>query len=116
MPLNNIQELEKLVNSELTSKIKKSEIAFNELIIETDVDNLFSIIQFLKSNDDCKFKQLIDLVGADFPEKDKRAFMTDFIAFISRAAFMAFIAGRGDADFIAFIAAIKPLQQQQQQQ
>ena len=72
MPLNNIQELEKLVNSELTSKIKKSEIAFNELIIETDVDNLFSIIQFLKSNDDCKFKQLIDLVGADFPEKDKR--------------------------------------------
>ena len=40
MPLNNIQELEKLVNSELTSKIKKSEIAFDELLIETDVDNL----------------------------------------------------------------------------
>ena len=72
MPLNNIQELEKLVNSELTSKIKKSEIAFDELLIETDVDNLFSIIQFLKSNDDCKFKQLIDIAGADFPEKDKR--------------------------------------------
>ena len=31
MFLKNIQELEKVVNSELTSKIKKSTIAFNEI-------------------------------------------------------------------------------------
>ena len=67
-----IQELEKAINSELTSKIKKSTIAFNELLIETDVENLFNIVQFLKSNDNCKFRQLIDIAGIDFPEKDKR--------------------------------------------
>ena len=72
MFLKKIQELEKVVNSELTSKIKKSTIAFNEILIETDVDNLLNIIQFLKSNDNCKFKQLIDIAGIDFPEKDKR--------------------------------------------
>ena len=69
---NNIQELEKVVNSELTSMIKKSLISFDELLIETDVENLFTVIQFLKSNDSCKFKQLIDIAGIDFPEKDKR--------------------------------------------
>ena len=69
---NNIQELEKVVNSQLTSKIKKSLISFDELLIETDVENLFTVIQFLKSNDSCKFKQLIDIAGIDFPEKDKR--------------------------------------------
>ena len=72
MLLKNIQELEKTINSELTSKIKKSTIAFNEILIETDIDNLLNIIQFLKSNDNCKFKQLIDIAGIDFPEKDKR--------------------------------------------
>ena len=72
MLLKNIQELEKVVNSELTSKIKKSTIAFNEVLIETDIENLFNIVQFLKSNDSCKFKQLIDIAGIDFPEKDKR--------------------------------------------
>ncbi len=72
MLLKNIQELEKTINSELTSKIKKSIIAFNEILIETDIDNLLNIIQFLKSNDSCKFKQLIDIAGIDFPEKDKR--------------------------------------------
>ena len=72
MSLKNIQELEKVVNSELTSKIKKSTITFKELLIETDVENLFNIIQFLKSNDSCKFKQLIDIAGIDFPERDKR--------------------------------------------
>ena len=51
MLLKNIQELEKTINSELTSKIKKSTIAFNEILIETDIDNLLNIIQFLKSND-----------------------------------------------------------------
>ena len=72
MLLKDIQELEKVVNSELTSKIKKSTITYKELLIETDVENLFNIIQFLKSNDSCKFKQLIDIAGIDFPERDKR--------------------------------------------
>ena len=72
MFINDIQELEKAVNSELASKIKKSTISFNEIMLELDVENLFSIVQFLKSNDNCKFKQLIDIAGVDFPERDKR--------------------------------------------
>jgi NADH-quinone oxidoreductase subunit C len=65
-------ELEKLVNSELTSKIKKTIIAFNELLIETNEEELISVIHFLKSNDKLKFRQLIDIAGVDYPEEDKR--------------------------------------------
>jgi|TARA_B100001741_G_scaffold311567_1_gene312997 NADH-quinone oxidoreductase subunit C len=72
MFIKDIKELEKVVNSELASKIKKSTINFNELMLELEVENLFSIIQFLKSNDNCRFRQLIDIAGVDFPEKDKR--------------------------------------------
>ena len=72
MHTKNIQELEKVVNSELTSKIKKSNIDFNEIMLETEVENLFSIIQFLKSNEKCKFKQLIDITAVDYPDQDTR--------------------------------------------
>ena len=65
-------ELEKLVNSELTSKIKKTIIAFNELLIETNEEELISVIHFLKSNDKLKFRQLIDIAGVDYPDEDKR--------------------------------------------
>ena len=64
--------LEKLVNSELASKIKKTSINFNELLIETSEEELINVILFLKSNDKLKFRQLIDIAGVDYPEEEKR--------------------------------------------
>jgi len=67
-----LNELEKLVNSELTSKIKKTIVEFNELLIETSIDELISVILFLKSNDRLKFRQLIDIAAIDYPEEEER--------------------------------------------
>jgi len=67
-----LKELEKLVNSELTSKIKKTSIAFSELLVETSEEELINVILFLKSNDKLKFRQLIDIAGVDYPEEEKR--------------------------------------------
>ena len=67
-----LKEVEQVVNSELTSKIKKTLINFNELLIETTEDELIQVILFLKSNDKLKFRQLIDIAGVDYPEEEKR--------------------------------------------
>ena len=72
MTNSNYQELEKIVSSELTSKIKKSSVDFNELMIECNIENLIDTIQFLKSSDKLKFKQLIDIAGVDYLDSDKR--------------------------------------------
>tara|TARA_B100001996_G_scaffold162358_1_gene123821 strand:+ start:719 stop:1330 length:612 start_codon:yes stop_codon:yes gene_type:complete len=72
MTSKRIFELEKIVNSELTSKIEKSSINNDELLIEIKVEELINAINFLKSNDLCKFRQLIDIVGIDYPEEEKR--------------------------------------------
>ena len=69
---HNLQELEKLVNSELTSKIYNSLIEHNELLLDINPDELINVIIFLKSNDNCKFRQLIDIAGVDFPQEEKR--------------------------------------------
>ena len=67
-----LKELEKLVNSELTSKIKKTTINFNELLVDTSEEELINVILFLKSHDKLKFRQLIDIAGVDYPEEEKR--------------------------------------------
>ena len=72
MTLDKLQKLEKLVNSELASKIQNSIIEHNELLIEINDTDLVEVIQFLKSNDSFKFRQLIDIAGADYPEEEKR--------------------------------------------
>ena len=71
MPIT-IIDLEKIVNSGLTTTIKKSEINFDQLFIDVDVENLMSVILFLKTNDKCKFRQLIDITATDYPGKEKR--------------------------------------------
>ncbi len=65
-------DLERTVNSGLTTTIKKSEINFKQLFIDVDVDNIISTILFLKTNEKCRFKQLIDITAVDYPEKEKR--------------------------------------------
>jgi len=67
-----LKELEKLVNSELTSKIKKTTITFNELLVDTSEEELINVILLLKSHDKLKFRQLIDIAGVDYPEEEKR--------------------------------------------
>ena len=70
--ISKLQNLEKLINSELSSKIHSSSIDNQELLIEIGENDLVDVVQFLKLNENCKFKQLIDIAGVDYPENDKR--------------------------------------------
>ena len=67
-----LTDLNKLLNSELTTKIRDSFIENDELLINLDPKNLYSTILFLKTDHKCKFKQLIDILAADYPEEEKR--------------------------------------------
>ena len=67
-----LNDLEKTVNSGLTTAIKSSKINFGQLSIDIDTEDLISTILFLKTNDKCRFKQLIDITAVDYPEKEKR--------------------------------------------
>tara|TARA_B110000438_G_C15500375_1_gene515419 strand:- start:58 stop:666 length:609 start_codon:yes stop_codon:yes gene_type:complete len=69
---NNLIDLEKKINSTLTTNIKKSEINFQQLYIEIELKNIISTILFLKTNEKCNFKQLIDITAVDYPQNEKR--------------------------------------------
>ena len=67
-----ISDLEKKVNSSLTTVVKKSQINFSQLFIDVNVEDIISTILFLKTNKECKFKQLIDITAVDYPQREKR--------------------------------------------
>ena len=67
-----ISDLEKIVNSGLTTNVIKSEINFGHLYLDIDVKDIISTILFLKTNDKCRFKQLIDITAVDYPNREKR--------------------------------------------
>ena len=65
-------DLEKIINSGLTTTVKRSEIIFGHVSIYINVEDIISTILFLKTNEKCKFKQLIDITAVDYPSKEKR--------------------------------------------
>ena len=67
-----VNDLERTVNAGLTTTVKKSQINFNQLFIYIDVEDVISTILFLKTNEKCKFKQLIDITAVDYLQKEKR--------------------------------------------
>ena len=71
MPIT-VNDLERTVNSGLTTSVKKSEINFKQLFVDVNVENLTSTILFLKTNDKCRFKQLIDITAVDYLGREKR--------------------------------------------
>ena len=70
--LMTVYDLERTVNSGLTTTVKISKINFGQLFIEIDIEALYSTILYLKTNNKCRFKQLIDITAVDYPEKEKR--------------------------------------------
>jgi len=70
--MGNLADLEKKINSQLTTKINHSKINHNQLYINIDTEDILEVIIFLKTNNEIKFKQLIDLTAVDYTENDRR--------------------------------------------
>ena len=70
--MQNLINLEKKINSELTTKIKKTEIRHEQLYINIDNEDLIDVTLFIKSNENTKFRQLIDITVVDYPENAQR--------------------------------------------
>ena len=70
--MTNLEDLEKKINSELTTKIKGSKIRHNQLYITINSEDLLDVVLLLKTNKNTKFRQLIDVTAADYPENQQR--------------------------------------------
>ncbi len=47
-------------------------VAFGELTVVTDVQHIVPLLMFLREDENCKFTQLMDVCGVDYPNRVKR--------------------------------------------
>lgn len=66
--MTKLEILESRLKSLLADKITVLSIAYSEITIEIDADNLESVMETLNRNEELKFEQCVDLCGVDFKD------------------------------------------------
>lgn len=67
-----LEELAGLIIEHQADAILKSEIAYGELTLYSSPSAIIGLLTFLRDNAQCKFVNLIDVCGVDWPARDKR--------------------------------------------
>lgn len=66
------QNLKKLVLKKKELKLNDVDLNHDNLVLNCDVDNIIHNIDILKRSPEFKFRQLIDILGVDYPQQSKR--------------------------------------------
>ncbi len=65
-------ELKEHIEDKLGDELVSVEIAFDELNVTVTANGIVAALKFLRDDRLCRFIQLIDLCGVDYPERQKR--------------------------------------------
>ena len=57
---------------EKNCRLNDIDVNLGQLQLSVDPVNLIQVIDFVKNDPSCEFKQITDIAGVDFPENEKR--------------------------------------------
>ena len=67
-----LEELLGTITAYLGDGVLHSEIQLGEISIVVKHDEIQRVLTYLRDDINCQFKQLVDICGADYPEREKR--------------------------------------------
>ncbi len=67
-----LRELAEYIDAGLPGEIVESRVAHDELTVVVGAASLVRLLTFLRDDSNCLFKQLVDLCGADYPDRERR--------------------------------------------
>ncbi|WP_020696103.1 NADH-quinone oxidoreductase subunit C [Reyranella massiliensis] len=67
-----LAELGEHVAQTTAGAVTAHQVRLEELMLETTPDKVVALLTFLRDDPKCLFKQLIDICGVDWPEREKR--------------------------------------------
>jgi NADH-quinone oxidoreductase subunit C len=67
-----LRELGQHIGSVLADQVMATEVALGELVVTARAEQIVKILTFLRDDPLCLFKVLVDICGADYPERPKR--------------------------------------------
>lgn len=69
---DSLKELAEHIELGLGDSVLSCDIAFGELTLTVSAANILDVVRFLRDNSSCKFVNLTDICGVDYPEREKR--------------------------------------------
>ena len=70
--MEKLKVIEKMINSELTTKVNTSLIKHDQIYLSIDKNDLLDVLNFLKNNENIKCRQLVDITTVDYPQNELR--------------------------------------------
>ncbi len=67
-----LRDLGEHVATSLSDYVFAAEVTRDELTVDARADQVVRVLKFLKDDPRCRFEQLTDLCGVDYPERDPR--------------------------------------------
>ena len=67
-----LQDLGEYIQSAMPQAVREVDIVHDELILIADGEWVIRLLTFLRDDSNCLFKQLVDLCGVDYPEREPR--------------------------------------------
>lgn len=65
-------ELGELIAAALPNEVIGCDVTSGELCVQVRADQIARVLKFLRDDSQCQFKQLIDICGVDYPQRDAR--------------------------------------------
>jgi NADH-quinone oxidoreductase subunit C len=67
-----VKELSEYISSAITKDVNVFSLANDELTITVPLESLIKVLNFLRDDVNCQFKQLMDVCGIDYPTQEMR--------------------------------------------
>lgn len=67
-----LKDLGDYVAEALPQEVLGTEIEFDELVLKARRELIVKVLTFLRDDVNCRFQQLMDVCGVDYPEREKR--------------------------------------------
>ncbi len=67
-----LQDLGEYVSAAVSQHVAGAEVRHGELVVAVQLAGIVPVLKFLRDDTNCQFKMLVDLCGADYPEREER--------------------------------------------
>lgn len=67
-----LNDLGEHIASQMPDAVRKFEVAYGELTLYAERDQIVTLVDFLKRDALCMFEMMIDVCGVDYPERSQR--------------------------------------------
>jgi NADH-quinone oxidoreductase subunit C len=67
-----LNDLSSYIGEKLGDQVRDAVIAYGELTLPVDISDVIPVLTFLRNDVQCQFISIIDICGADYPQREKR--------------------------------------------